>query len=301
MAPLSQRDVSNSDCVRTTRTSNGDINFSRCDTMKQNEDRQRCRVPRWWSSLAMYRPRRHRLPRVFLHIVVALLLLLLTVSAHTQREIDGPMENEPRKSVESKSKLDEELFKRLFAQRRKDHIQAVHALLKMDNYERLYKMIAMLAEKVVEVIESSKSVIEKAAFVPNNSSFPEDTNVKEALSNILENTALFGDIILHLPDISHRILKAQQSLNSTIHWSLNFANRTRYLLDKSTITMIHLVEQELNITERDPNYFNRYRSAAHVDEREDDSKATTATKKKKKQSAKRDKRKKGPQIAKIEL
>lgn len=49
----------------------------------------------------------------------------------------------------------------------------------MDNYERLYKMIAMLAEKVVEVIESSKSVIEKAAFVPNNSSFPEDTNVKE--------------------------------------------------------------------------------------------------------------------------
>lgn len=122
-----------------------------------------------------------------------------------------------------------------------------------------------------------------------------------ALSNILENTALFGDIILHLPDISHRILKAQQSLNSTIHWSLNFANRTRHLLDKSTITMIHLVEQELNITERDPNYFNRYRSAVHADEREDDSKTTTAKKKKKKQFAKRDKRKKGPQIAKIEL
>lgn len=121
-----------------------------------------------------------------------------------------------------------------------------------------------------------------------------------ALSSILENTALFGDIILHLPDISQRILKAQQNLNSTIHWSLNFANRTRHLLDKSTITMIRLVEQELNITERDPNYFNRYRSAAHSDERENDSKVT-ATKKKKKQSAKRDKRKKGPQIARIEL
>lgn len=49
----------------------------------------------------------------------------------------------------------------------------------MDNYERLYKMITVLAEKVVEVIESSKNVIEKAGFVPNNSSFPKDTNVKD--------------------------------------------------------------------------------------------------------------------------
>ncbi|EFN78806.1 Coiled-coil domain-containing protein 134 [Harpegnathos saltator] len=171
----------------------------------------------------------------------------------------------------------------------------------MDNYERLYKMIAVLAEKVMEVIESSRNVIEKAAFVPSNSSFPEDTNVKEALSSILENTALFGDIILHLPDISHRILRAQQSLNSTIHWSLNFVNQTRHLLDKSTIAMIHLVEQELNITERDPNYFNRYRFTAHSGELEDDSKTTVMKKKKKKQSTKKDKCKKGPRIAKIEL
>lgn len=46
-------------------------------------------------------------------------------------------------------------------------------------------MIAVLAEKVVEVIESSKSIIEKAAFVPNNSSFPEDTNVKEGKNDLI--------------------------------------------------------------------------------------------------------------------
>jgi len=49
----------------------------------------------------------------------------------------------------------------------------------MDNYERLYKMIAMLAEKIVEVIESSKSVLEKAGFLQYNSSFPEDANIKD--------------------------------------------------------------------------------------------------------------------------
>lgn len=58
--------------------------------------------------------------------------------------------------------------------------------------------------------------------------------------------------------------------------------------------MIGLVVQELNITERDPSYFNPYRSAAHVSKDED-------IVKKKKKSTKREKRKKGPQIAKIEL
>lgn len=40
-------------------------------------------------------------------------------------------------------------------------------------------MIMVLAEKVMEVIESNKSIIEKAGFVPDNSSFPKDINVKD--------------------------------------------------------------------------------------------------------------------------
>ncbi|KAG5331217.1 CC134 protein, partial [Acromyrmex charruanus] len=242
------------------------------------------------TSIAMLHSWTSRLPHTFLYIVVA--VSVLTILAHAQREIAESAASEPRKSGEFKSRLDEELFKKLFAQRRKDHIEAVQTLLKMDNYERLYKMIAMLAEKVVEVIESSKNVLEKAGFLQYNSSFPEDANIKDALSSILENIALFGDIVLHLPDITHRILRTQPRWNSTIHWSLNFANQTQYLLNKSTITMFRLVEQELNITERDPAYLNPYRSAAHAGQREDSIK---------KKSVKKEKRKKGPQIAKIEL
>lgn len=221
---------------------------------------------------------------VSLYHVVVIIVTVLTIIAHAQAEIDGPIVDEPQKSV-----------KKLFVERRKDHIEAIQTLLKMGNYERLYKMIAVLAEKVVEVIESNKSVIEKAGFVPNNSSFPKDTNVKDALSSILENTALFGDIILHLPDITHRILTTRQGWNPAIHWSLNFTNQMRHLLNKSTITMIRLVEQELNITERDPSYFNPYRSVPHAGYQRED------TVKKKKKSVKKEKRKKGPRIAKIEL
>jgi len=57
--------------------------------------------------------------------------------------------------------------------------------------------------------------------------------------------------------------------------------------------MLRLVEQELNITERDPSYFNPYRSAAQAGQREDTVK--------KKKPVRKEKRKKGPQIVKIEL
>lgn len=73
----------------------------------------------------------------------------------------------------------------------------------------------------------------------------------------------------------------------------------RHLLNKSTITMIHLVEQELNITERDPNYSNPYKNrwarSGYEHEKEYNENII------KKKPVKKEKRKKGPQITKIEL
>lgn len=73
----------------------------------------------------------------------------------------------------------------------------------------------------------------------------------------------------------------------------------RHLLNKSTITMIHLVEQELSITERDPNYSNPYKNrwARSGYEHEKEYNENTV----KKKPVKKEKRKKRPQIAKIEL
>lgn len=42
-----------------------------------------------------------------------------------------------------------------------------------------------------------------------------------AISTTLENTAFFGDILLHFPHIVHRILKTQQKWNSIVNWSLD--------------------------------------------------------------------------------
>lgn len=55
----------------------------------------------------------------------------------------------------------------------------------MDNYEHLYKMIFVLTEKMVNVIESSRNVIEKADFLSDISSFPEDNIVKDGNTYII--------------------------------------------------------------------------------------------------------------------
>ena len=69
--------------------------------------------------------------------------------------------------------------KKLFVKRRKEHMEAIKGLRKIESYERRYKMISVLTEKVYNVIETRKQVLEKAGFVPNNISFPKETEVKD--------------------------------------------------------------------------------------------------------------------------
>lgn len=120
-------------------------------------------------------------------------------------------------------------------------------------------MIMMMAENVFTVIQSSRARIESSGFIPGVSQFPSDDGTKDALSNILENTALFAEIVLRLPDITVSVLKVNNNWDILMQWSIAFSNQVKYLLDKSTIKLLELVSQELNHRDRDANYVNPYR------------------------------------------
>lgn len=78
-----------------------------------------------------------------------------------------------------------------------------------------------------------------------------------ALANILENTALFGDIVLRLPDVAHEVLRARHEWDVLLRWCLGFSTQTR-LLDPATTRLVSLVGQELGIAAREPGYHNPY-------------------------------------------
>lgn len=115
-----------------------------------------------------------------------------------------------------------------------------------------------------------------------------------AISTVLENTAFFGDILLHFPHFIHRILKTQQKWNPIINWSLNFTYRTKYLLDSETVVKIHLASQELNVIKREQGYSNPYWQPTEAQEGDNG-------KIKKKKPATKGKQRKGPQLTKVEF
>ncbi|XP_049763965.1 coiled-coil domain-containing protein 134-like isoform X2 [Schistocerca cancellata] len=176
--------------------------------------------------------------------------------------------------------------RRLFKKRRAEQIQAVKGLLTMDSYEKQYRMISVIVDKLFNVIQNSRVTLESSGYVPGLSSFPKNEELLNALANILENTALFGDILLHLPEISTKILDSNNEWRVMFEWSLNFANQSQ-LLDSSTRKLIDLVSMELNITERHPDYINPYRRESRSSNTEEYVSQVPAKKKKKKKEIKR--------------
>lgn len=179
----------------------------------------------------------------------------------------------------------EELFISFFSERRSEHLEVIKGILKYEEQWRRAKLVNPVTKTLFELIKMSRATLENAGFVPGLSKFPEDDKIRDALAIILQNTALFGDIILHMPDIATPLLSSRSEYDVLFKWGLLFMNQTQ-LLDKKTIKQMSLVSQELNITARSPDYINPYRmshsKAAQKHARKESEPSTSASKMKKK-------------------
>ncbi|XP_030750718.1 coiled-coil domain-containing protein 134-like [Sitophilus oryzae] len=191
--------------------------------------------------------------------------------------------------LESKSEMAEKLYKELLKRQRIEQLAAIKSFQKIKNYEKQYQMINLMAEKVFTVIQDSRAIIESSPFIPGVSEFPLEDKIRDALSNIIENTALFSEIILRFPDISTAVLKTNNNWDILLQWGIGYCYQVRYLLDDNTIKVFALVSQELNHVPRDSNYINPYRKKQKMKE-EKEEEMKKAKKKKKKL-------KKGPKLS----
>lgn len=107
-----------------------------------------------------------------------------------------------------------------------------------------------------QVLTTSKLKLESSDYVTGGA-FPEDEATRDALSQVLENTAFFGEIVMRLPDIAHAALNMNKASALTFNWALGFSNSTG-LYDETTTKLINLVAQELGLVEKDPNFHNPY-------------------------------------------
>lgn len=152
----------------------------------------------------------------------------------------------------------------LFKRQRAEQLEAIKNFRKISSYEKQYEMIKIMSNKIFSVIQESRAVIEASPYIPGVSEFPLDDHVKIALSSILENVALFSELVLRFPDISATILRVNNTWDVLLQWGIAFSNQVKYLLDNSTITLLRLTSQELNHIPRDLNYVNPYRKGKEM-------------------------------------
>ena len=121
----------------------------------------------------------------------------------------------------------------------------------------------MMSEKIFSTLRENRVQLESSSFITDTSIFPGDEKTRTVLSTILENTCLFGEIVLRYPDAAEKLLRTNHGWDELLQWCIALCNQVKHLLGKSTLVMLRLVSQELNHVERDQNYINPYRKQVH--------------------------------------
>lgn len=148
-------------------------------------------------------------------------------------------------------------------------------------------MMEICFDKVLKVLDDNQKHILPSFSEPDG--FPTTNNSQfEALSSVLESTCLFADVILHLPEMSRKVLKKRPNWKKTIDWALEFSQSLDYLTDEVTKKLLVTCDYEINESKRPTSYRNPY----YKQKLPELKKETSKTKKK---------LKKGPQMTKKEL
>ncbi|XP_063699749.1 coiled-coil domain-containing protein 134-like [Culicoides brevitarsis] len=189
-------------------------------------------------------------------------------------------------------KVTNKIYSNLFLRRREEHKNLLQHLTTTEKYEKRYKLIELAFQKIINGLRESKATLEDANYRPQLE-FPEDQGIADALAFVLENTCLIGDLVLHFPDISYRILKGVRDWKPLFNWCINFAKKVDQIVDELSVRMLDLFYQEINEDERTPEYFNPYLEA----NQKKHAKAENGQKDKVKPTKTKKKIKRGPQLA----
>lgn len=160
-----------------------------------------------------------------------------------------------------------------------------HIVSLTDDYAKQYKLLKVGLLKILEILDTNRSVLQAAGYQPADG-FPHTEATVDAFAAIVENTCLFGDLVLHTPEMSAKILAKQNGWRAMLTWSMSFARHFEAtVFDDNSREMLSLFDQEINAERRRADYVNPYHSA----NRASAAKATAAKKE-------RRKLRKGPQM-----
>lgn len=205
-----------------------------------------------------------------------LIAIQMYVSKGAEDEVESTTEQPVRGKLTYKSYPDERernveseknTFKKFVLRRHAERLKAVSNVLNL-KYAKQYEMLETVFPTLFEVLLSSRIIVETAGYIPGNE-WPLNMTVRDAMAQIVENTLYFGEVVLRLPDVTHRIMKKHKEWQQLIEWSWFYSQECLPYLHEKLHKPLNLMAQELGFITKDPEFYNQFRLEDKIPESKD--------------------------------
>ncbi|KAF0883143.1 MEI1 protein, partial [Crocuta crocuta] len=151
-----------------------------------------------------------------------------------------------------------EIYKKMFMVKRREQLLALKNLAQLNDVHQQYKILDVMLKGLFKVLEDSRTVLIAADVLPDGP-FPQDEKLKDAFSQVVENTAFFGDVVLRFPRIVHHYFDHNSNWNLLIRWGISFCNQSGVFDQGPHSPILSLMAQELGISEKDSDFQNPFK------------------------------------------
>ncbi|KAK7096710.1 coiled-coil domain-containing protein 134-like [Littorina saxatilis] len=189
-----------------------------------------------------------------------------------------------------------EHYKKLFSEQRAMQLNAVKSMQKFGSQEAKFKLVGVMLHQLFKNLQDSSQNLTAWGYTPGDE-FPENKTVRETVSKVLENTALFGDMLLRMPQAVHEFYDKNRDWHLLMRWAFTFSNESG-VFEGPHETMLNLMGQEAGLIPKSPNYVNPFLAAQEEEGRE---KIPVSVVSKKAKEKKQKKIAKGPRMSRTEL
>ncbi|KAF4023011.1 hypothetical protein G4228_014761 [Cervus hanglu yarkandensis] len=191
-----------------------------------------------------------------------------------------------------------EIYKKMFEVKRREQLLALKNLAQLNDVHQQYKILDVMLKGLFKVLEDSRTVLTAAGVLPDGP-FPQDEKLKDAFSQVVENTAFFGDVVLRFPRIVHHYFDHNSNWNLLIRWGISFCNQSGVFDQGPHSPILSLMAQELGISEKHSDFQNPFKvdRTEFISSTDPFQKALREEEKRRKKEEKRKEIRKGPRIS----
>ncbi|VDD86271.1 unnamed protein product [Enterobius vermicularis] len=184
------------------------------------------------------------------------------------------------------------LDRKLLRMKHREQLAAVQNIVNIGDKKKQKKLLDELL-----VVRTAKGVIERSGYQPKDP-FPEkDEKLRDAVSNVVENTAFFCEFVLRFPTKFYRLKKSQE-WNELVRWGYEFTSAMN-VYDTAEKKLLNLAAQQLSLIPRDENFHNPYDKKVQKEEIEREE--AREKRKLEKQKEKKQRKERKPSLSKNEL